>query len=228
MSAIIRRVVVTASLAGGMAGLAGTAMASVDGNFGTVTADNHYAIYVQTAGGVQLVGGNEIGPEGDPGTYNWSEAESHILPEAFTRIMVATWSDDSVAQGFLGQFDIDGQTLLTGDSRWVVYSVGTDLDDGDPWPAASEVAGHVALADANQLWETPYIGGGNLESTSPWGEILGITPEARWMWRNAGENPMQGGANHGEFLIFSFTAVPAPASMAMLGMGGALMGRRRR
>lgn len=214
--------------AAAIAASAGLANASVSGFGGTVTADNHYAIYVQTPEGVSLIGGNELGAGGDPGTYNWSEAETHALPASFTRLYVATWSDDSVAQGWLGQFDMFGETIVTGDARWEVYSVNVNLGDGSPYPDASEIAMNSTYADANNLWETPYVGAMNVAETGPWGQIAGITPEARWMWRNVGESPLQGGANHGEYLIFSFTAVPAPGSMAMLGMAGMIMGRRRR
>lgn len=45
-----------------------------------LTADNHYGLFHGRADGDEwtFIGRNELGPQGDPGDYNWS------LPETFT------------------------------------------------------------------------------------------------------------------------------------------------
>lgn len=44
-----------------------------------VTADNHYGLYYGSSGRLHFVGRNEIGFSGNPGTYNWSEAETFLF-----------------------------------------------------------------------------------------------------------------------------------------------------
>lgn len=183
---------------------------------GLVTADNHYAIYGTSAGSVLYVGGNELGAAGSIGLYNWSSPE----PWNFTsdqRIFIAAWSDDAVAQGVLAELNVDGVGRNSGDPAWVVYRTAISRGDGDPHPSAAEVAAHVATADANQLWETPFVGGAN--GIAPWGTVPGIGGGARWMWYNTpgDPDPLIGGSSGTEMLIFS-TTIPAPPSMALLGL----------
>lgn len=201
---------------------------------GTITADNHYSLYTSTGGVFNYHGGNELGAAGDPGTYNWSLPETHTF-EVGDFLYIAAWSDDSVAQGVLGQFDDASQgnsglgLILSGDPRWQVYGTGINRGDGDAHPAALEIAGHVAFADLNGLWEVPFVGPSNGSAPDPWGNIAGIGESAQWMWRNAvgDDNPLIGGSGEGEMLIFR-TAVPAPGAAAVLGLGGVMALRRRR
>lgn len=75
----------------------------------TITADNHYALYLGAAGGTNLrfIGRNELGAGGSPGTYNWSEAESwNATYGAGDYIYLVGWSDNSVAQGWIGEFQL--------------------------------------------------------------------------------------------------------------------------
>ena len=52
------------------------------------------------------------------------------------------------------------------------------------------------------------------------------------MWRNSEEvsNPLLGGNDHGELLIFRIpvSAIPAPGPIALAGLGGLMLARRRR
>src|SRR5579862_2644107 len=77
----------------------------------TVTADNHYALFYGIGNNLNFVGRNELGGDGNPGTYNWS------LPEQFSftadtgeYLYIIAWSDDSVAQGLIGQFQLSNGT----------------------------------------------------------------------------------------------------------------------
>ena len=192
----------------------------------TVTADNHYAIFTVNQSGLSYVGGNETGAAGSPGTYNWSMAESWAF-DTTGLVYIAAWSDDSVAQGVLGQFTANGDDFSSGDARWEVYATGVNRGDGDPHPSVLEMFGHIGDADTGNLWEAPHIGGGN--GISPWSTIAGISGEARWMWKNVDgdSDPLQGGSGAGEMLIFRI-AVPAPGAMAIFSAGGLVLLRRRR
>lgn len=197
---------------------------------GSITADNHYALYSSSGGVFSFHGGNELGPSGDPGAYNWSAAESYSF-DAGDYLYIAAWSDDAVAQGVLADFQSDTLgTLLSGDSRWQVFGTSTNRGDGDPHPDAADIAGHVLFADSNSLWETPFVGGDN--GVTPWDSIAGISEDAHWMWHDSpgDPDPLTGGSAGAEMLIFR-VAVPAPSSMgffAIAGFGGCVIGRRRR
>lgn len=193
---------------------------------GTITADNHYALYSSIGSTFSYHGGNELGAGGAPGTYNWSEAESYsFLGGEF--LYIVAWSDDSVAQGVLAEFQSASLgTILSGDPRWEVYATNVNMGDGSPHPTALDIGGHVMFADLNALWETPHVGGTN--GIAPWAAIAGIDSSAAWMWKSVigDDDPLQGGSGAGEMLIFR-TEVPGPASLALLAVGG-LAGRRRR
>ena len=88
----------------------------------TVTADNHYALYLGTKSSItSYIGRNELGSSGDPGTYNWSQPETFtfaINPGDY--IYVAGWSDDSTAQGWIGQFVSSAGTILS--NKYEIHS----------------------------------------------------------------------------------------------------------
>jgi hypothetical protein len=48
-----------------------------------------------------------------------------------------------------------------------------------------------------------------------------------WWARPGSSDPLTGDTNAGEFLIFRLT-VPTPASLALVGLGGLMVSRRRR
>ncbi len=214
--------VLTASAAALHAGLASAAIVDA-----TVTADNHYALYATGPGGISYVGGNEIGAGGSHGGYNWSHAETWSFNTGPT-FYIAAWSDNSVAQGVLAQIVVNGTSPLhSGNAAWQVYETGVDAGDGTPHPGAAWISEHVSTADAEGLWEAPFVGGAN--GINPWRTIAGITSEARWTWWNnpAKANPLNGGTGAGELLIFRVT-VPTPGTMATAALGLAMMSRRRR
>lgn len=210
-----------------LVGIAGSASAAFTATF---TADNHYAIYQEIGGVISLVGGNELGAGGAPGTYNWSMPETHSISSAASTVYIAAWSDDQVAQGVLGEIDLGGGNWLrSGDPRWEYYCSNINLNDGSPWPAASEVSDFVAAATTGNLWQTPDAGLNNVSSTSPWNKIDGISDEARWMWGNPDQsaNAFTGGSNHEEYQLFRIS-IPSQGSSALASIAGLLAVRRRR
>lgn len=66
---------------------------------GTITADNHYALYYGSNNGSSLtfVGQNESGFGGSPGNYNWSVAENwNFTMNEGDYIYIAAWSDNAL------------------------------------------------------------------------------------------------------------------------------------
>ena len=235
----------------GVAVLLGAAL-SVQGAVdisGMLTSDNHYAFYTGDEDGsvVNFVGRNETGVYGSSGGFNWSHAEEFTVEQTDdTFIYIAAWSDDYIAQGFLGEFLLDGVPLLTGDDGWEVYAVNEDLDTADAEPSESEVGGHIATATAGALWTDAVAGGAN--GTFPWGLIPEIDANAAWLWNGAyfdfpgwvhwlwrdgfiGYNPV-------EYLLFRHQVpqpgpqepdpdVPEPFTAVTLLLGSVLLFRRR-
>jgi hypothetical protein len=200
---------------------------------GTITADNHYALYSSTGSDFQYHGGNETGASGNPGRYNWSVAEGYSF-ESGDQLYIAAWSDDRVAQGVLAELHSDSLgTILSGDPRWQVYATNASRGTGDLHPGTSEIAQHVAFADANELWQSTVTGGAN--GAGPWNTIAGIDAAALWMWHGVEgvADPLRGAHGAGEMMIFrtalaSPPPVPAPGAVALIGIGGLLMTKRRR
>jgi MYXO-CTERM domain-containing protein len=227
----MRKTIATLSFTATVGALAaGTSVANAELVTGTITADNHYALYSSLGSDFTYHGGNEIGYAGNPGTYNWSQAESWSF-EAGDFLYIAAWSDDAVAQGVLAEFHSDSLgTILSGDARWQVYGTNQNRGDGDPHPDAAEIAAHVNFATNNSLWESPFVGGQN--GIAPWSNIAGISGDARWMWIDVpgDDDPLQGGSGAREMLIYRTvvnSAVPGPGAMALLAAGGLVGGRRR-
>lgn len=194
----------------------------------TITADNHYGLFTGDSTGLVFIGNNETGPGGSPGTYNWSRPESFSFT-AGSYVYIAAWSDDNVAQGLLAQMTVNGSPLHSGDARWEVYPTFKNRGDNDPVPTTGFMLPEIQKADAQNLWQVPFVGPGNLSSTTPWGQVPGITSAAKWMWINTpgDTDPLNGGSGYGEVLIFR-TAVPTPGAMALFGVGGLLAMRRKR
>jgi hypothetical protein len=186
----------------------------------TITADNHYALYFGAANGslVTFVGRNELGSEGSPSAYNWSEAESFSFDIiAGDYIYVAAWSDGDVAQGLLGQFVIPdlGTTILTNTSDWEVYLTFNDKGDDSSAPTESEMESEISGASWNIV--SDYIEHGS----DPWGYVSGISSNANWIWGS----PLMPGSDYGEYQIFRTQVTPEPITMLLLGLGGLIIRR---
>jgi len=212
-----------------------------------ITADNHYAFFTGDEAGLALsfIGRNEVGVLGSSGGYNWSHAETFTVQDTDdTYVYVATWSDDWIAQGFLGEFSLGDAPLLTGDDGWEVYAVMEDLDTWDTEPGEADAAAHIAAATAGNLWADVFVGGNN--GTIPWGRIPEIDAEAQWIWNGAYFNfpdwvhwLFRGGFigyNPVEYLIFRHQVIqekreepiPEPVASVVLLAGSMLVFRRRR
>jgi hypothetical protein len=193
-----------------------------------ITADNHYALYYGNAiDGLTLVGMNEIGRNGNPGLYNWSEAEFWSFDmDDDDGIYIAGWSDGKVAQALIGEFHINGEKLYTNTQDWLYKSGNKNLDDGDLAPTADEIKaliGGTWGAVNNALDHGVY----------PWGQIAGIAPDANWIWGTPDMNNT--GSDAAELQLFRTKALPTPepdtftlfslAFLTLLGLMGIRMAK---
>lgn len=197
------------------------------------TCDNQFAAYFGTATATNFLAGTG---NSWPTTYTFSATGRD--PSNF--IYVATASDQTQAQGFIGDFTntTNGQIAVTGDGLWEVFPAGAFLTQmglpPGPWPASqmptqAQVDIAIAYASANSLWRAPGLGG--LNGVGPWGTRPGISSNARWIWNNSNgsPDPTQGSVNHDEFLVFRVNgAAPAPGAMALLALAGIASARRSR
>ncbi len=198
----------------------------------TLTADNHYAIYLGREDGSDMRywgARNELGPYGDGplgGRFNWSEAETWTFdykPKDY--LYVVTWSDDRVAQGWLGQFQSAAESFLTGVNQGWQYVLGhKNLNDYDAAPDAAELGTLVAPA----VWADVFSS--REHGVRPWGFIAGVSGDADWIWGTPTMNEY--GSGEGEYQVFRrrLATIPEPGTLllAMTAIGGLAFMRRRR
>ncbi|MCB9841455.1 MAG: hypothetical protein H6809_07385 [Phycisphaeraceae bacterium] len=202
----------------------------------TLTADNFFNAYFGTP--TQTT--SYVGGGGWPiaSTFNPTN-----VPSTDT-LYVQCHSDYGTAQGFLGTFTNTTTNVMvnTDLTNWQVFPAGAHLAAlGYPfpsWPAfqtptQAQVDAAINYATTNGLWITPstFAPYNNTNGSPSWGPVAGISPSAQWIWHNANNspNPLNGGFNHDEFLIFRYQGiVPAPAGLGVFGAAGLLAGRRRR
>lgn len=205
-----------------------------------MTVDNQFDAYVGTA---SATAGTAVGSGS-----NWATTSSFTVNgmQASDFFYVATASDWSVAQGFLGEFNNTTQNLTfhTGTSAWEVFPVGAYLQQIDSsWPASwpqnlmptqGQVDQALAFGAANpSVWVTPseFQNWDNrvTGNITTWGHRSGIDASSEWIWHNTGSgNPFNPGINHDEFLLFRVRGVPAPGALSLLATAGMLGVRRRR
>lgn len=197
------------------------------------TCDNQFAIYFGSSTATDFAAGSG---------NNWGATYTFTATgrDPSNYIYVATASDQTQAQGFIGDFTntTAGRIAVTGDDLWQVFPAGAFLSQmglgSGPWPASlmptqAQVDTAIAYATANNLWRAPGLGG--LNGVGPWGTRPDISPNARWIWNNSNgsPDPTQGSVNHDEFLVFRVTgAAPTPGAFALLAFAGAAGARRKR
>ncbi|NJN20487.1 MAG: PEP-CTERM sorting domain-containing protein [Leptolyngbya sp. RL_3_1] len=144
-------------------------------------------------------------------------------------LYVVTWDDGTVAESWLGEFEIDGRTVLTGADDWEYVVGGRNPYQIDRsrnlMPSTTELNSFISAA----LWQNTKSVGQN--GVNPWGTIAGIDGEADWLQT----------ASHtaGKYTIFrtrvpadNVAATPEPGSLlGLLAIGavssGAVMKRQR-
>ncbi len=203
---------------------------------GTVTGDNHYALYASKEDGsnIRFIGRNEASYVGNPGAYNWS------LPETFNfgvdpgeYLILAAWSYDVIpvqdlSQGVIGQFVYDSNTIVTQEQTWD-YTVPTNpnilLNDGPAVPTNGQIAALLTGA----VWQPVVLNRAN--GSAPWGTVAGISAGADWIWGTPGFDP---GSAIGQVEVFRYklpgsSEVPEPTSVILFAAGlmGAFRMRKR-
>ena len=236
----------TASVLAACAGLLVALPAHADSIKVSMTVDNAYALFV----GNRSAATTFVGSDG-----NWPSVESYnfnLARDAY--LYVVTASDQSVAQGFLGQFEnlTSGYKFYSQNPQWQVMATGLGPNAPYTGSAADLQLLSNEIQDANgggnpsQGWRSFTAGGAN--GSSPWGAMSGIDSLASWVWYAAGScnrnNPTLGGCDAGEWLVFRIavaatpdnpipdnpiaSTVPEPTSFALAGFGLALAAALRR
>ena len=242
----IRTICIVAGIA--LIGIAGTVQAE-DWNI-HLTVDNQFNVYFGTSTTTNYFAG---------GGATWTVEDNFTatgrLPTDY--LYVATASDHSGAQGFIGTFTntTTAASISTGDVIWEVFPAGAyaasiDASWPSPWtpllmPTQSQVDDAILYAETNNLWVAPTaVPGYDNDLSTPiapytweWGWTFpNIDPSASWIWYDSGNDPYAGsfapppliGFNHDEFLVFRVAgAVPEPATMGLLAIGS-LIGLIRR
>jgi hypothetical protein len=150
----------------------------------TLTADNHYGLFTGNSNGSDLdfIGRNEYGPNGNPGRYNWSLAETwNFFLDSDDYIYVVVWDDANVDESWIGQFILDtgentSETLLSVESDWeYIISSGSNPGDNGEVPSNSQLESEIS----NATWQPVRRRGDN--GMSPWGMIPNITGDADFL-----------------------------------------------
>ena len=239
---IIRRKFLVAITLGTAALVAAAGLARADDWDIYLTVDNQFDIYFGTPTATNFAAG---GGNSWPTEYNYTALGR--LPTDY--LYVATASDHSSLQGFIGTFTnlTTNTTISTGSPVWEVFPAGAYQQTNpywpNPWPASlmptqTEVDTAIAYAEANNLWVAPTGAAGyDNDPSTPiapylieWGATYpNIAQSASWVWYDSGKDPSTSlgapaplrGFNHDEFLVFRVAgaAVPEPATWLLATMG---------
>lgn len=172
-----------------------------------LTVDNQFDVYFGTWSQTNFYAG---------GGASWP-TEFHITAAGRPTtdfLYVATASDHSVAQGFIGTFTnttlnktiSTGNTDTNGNQIWQVFDAGayqaTNPFWPNPWPASlmptqAQVDTAIQFASLNSLWHDPTgaTGFDNDPATPtapygyPWTYYANIEQSAKWIWHDSGKDP---------------------------------------
>lgn len=194
----------------------------------TLAVDNAYIV---CWGGATAITSCDPMPPSFHGAYaGGPQPNTHTIPATSSDyIYVVAWSDDLVAQGFLGEFSGNLGTVysaMNSSSPWQVCPasplVSEDRDIPDQpsntidAPTTPPSIAQLNTRLASCTWQSVAIGPTN--GSPPWGMKAGISTSAQWIWFNSNQPACQGisapfapGCNHQEYLIFRI-----PASLIVL------------
>jgi len=224
-------------LIGLLAVAAATGAAHADNWNMYLTVDNQFYVYYGTPLVTNFYAG---GGNNWTTTYNFTATGRPPTDYMY----VATASDHSVAQGFIGVFTNTtlSTTIQTSTVVWEVFPAGayaaTNPYWPSPWPASlmptqSEVDAAITYATTNGLWVPPSTAAGYTNGAPPWGTRPSIPSYADWIWYDSGRDPGGwypapfSGFNHDEFLVFRVAGIATePVSSVLLGLGALLIRRR--
>lgn len=189
----------------------------------TLAVDNAYIV---CWGGATAITSCDPMPPSFHGAYaGGPQPNTHTIPATSSDyIYVVAWSDDLVAQGFLGEFSGNLGTVysaMNSSSPWQVCPasplVSEDRDIPDQpsntidAPTTPPSIAQLNTRLASCTWQSVAIGPTN--GSPPWGMKAGISTSAQWIWFNSNQPACQGisapfapGCNHQEYLIFRIPA----------------------
>ena len=197
----------------------------------TITADNHYGLYVGNADGsnLSLIGRNEYGSGGSTGGYNWQHPESYNFELGTDQyVYIVAW-DDGGPQSWIGQFGLDnGNWLYSNQSDWV-STVGSGPNPG----TYGELPGLALLGQdiLNASWTAP--GASVANGASPWGTITGISEDADFIWHDSFAASAPSDTTYTIYRTVASlnpgdsASVPVPTPAALLLLGALPLLRRR-
>jgi hypothetical protein len=158
-----------------------------------LTADNHYGLYHGTADADAwtFIGRNEMGSQGDPGTYNWSLPETFDF-DAFSdhHLYVVAWDEDGGGPAmWVGQFNLpDGTRIVSDTTSWeCICGSGPSPRSGDV-PQDDLLIGDVLAGGfVPPLWSVP-------NGSDPWaavggGPIPDVGDDASFIWTEDSLSP---------------------------------------